>query len=456
MLRRLIPDSGSALGDTVRYKLLGLVFLLVMALFVTLTVAFYTKAFRDAVQVVVEVDRAGLQMSVHADVKVRGVRVGEVTQITSAGRVARLRLALDPGKVEQVPADVRARLLPKTLFGQKYVSLVPPEDPASQHIRAGAVIEQDRSAVAIELNRVFASVLPLLRSIEPAKVNATLHAMSTALAGRGEQIGRNLVRLRAYLQRLNPSLPAIKDDIRLLADFAVTYERAAPDLLRVLENLTFTSNTIVDERVALRLFLGEVTGFAGEGRQLLARNRQRLVRVNDVGRPTLDLLARYSPGFPCLLEGLAGLHPRLVEALGGDQPGLHITLELVKPRQAYQYPEDLPVYGENRGPYCYGLPDSPPVPFPEGSLRDGADTASEKSTGTVGAGAGGSPSAGTHGRAVSGVLSGASMGYAGTAAEQRIINRLVGPALGKSPRKVSDVATLLFGPMARGTVVEVR
>lgn len=463
-------DLGGFVGAA-KYKLYGLVFLLIIAMFCALTVGFYLKAFRDIVPVVLKVERAGLQMSQHADVKIRGVIVGEVTQISSSDRVATLQLALQPEDVGLIPANVKARLLPKTLFGQKYVSLVVPDGTASSevsHIQAGAVIPEDRSKVAIELNRVFNSVLPLLRSIDPAKLNTTLNALATALSGRGEQIGQNLVQLQQYLKKLEPSLPALKKDISLLADFAETYADAAPDLLRVLDNLTFTSNTVLEERKTLRSFLGELTTFARTGREVLAENKQALIKVNAVNRPTLDLLARYSPEFPCFLEGLAGLRPRLSEALGGDQPGLHITLELVKPRPAYDYPEDLPEYEENRGPYCYGLPDNPLKPFPDGSLRDGAETLPEKSTGTVGAGAGASKgrspgastagstagtTASTHGRALSGVLSGVSMGYAGTAAEQRIINHLVGPALGKPPRKVSDVATLLFGPMARGTVV---
>jgi phospholipid/cholesterol/gamma-HCH transport system substrate-binding protein len=39
--------------------------------------------------------------------------------------------------------------------------------------------------------------------------------------------------------------------------------------------------------------------------------------------------------------------------------------------------------------------------------------------------------------------------------EQRVIGPLVAPVMGESPDDVPPVATLLFGPMARGTKVNV-
>jgi hypothetical protein len=46
------------------------------------------------------------------------------------------------------------------------------------------------------------------------------------------------------------------------------------------------------------------------------------------------------------------------------------------------------------------------------------------------------------------------MGYAGTASEQQMIELLLAPAMGRPAAEVPEVATLLFGPMARGTAVK--
>ncbi len=449
-------------ADRAKYPLGGLAFLAVIALLVYVAVGLYAKTFRDVVPVTLRAERAGSQLNQYAPVKLRGVRVGEVTQVTSEGRGAVFDLALEPGKVERVPADVKARIVPKTLFGERFVKLVVPDNPSSRHIQAGAVIPMDRSEVAVELRTIFDRLLPVLRAIDPAKLNATLNAIATALRGRGEELGENLVRLQQYLSELNPTLPTLERDIRLLADFADTYADAAPELLRVLDNLTVTAGTVTEKRNTLDAFLREVTTFAETGREVLAVNDERIIRLGELAVPTTSLLAQYAPEYPCLLAGLAKLEPRLGEAFGGGQRGLHITLEFIRTPEPYQYPEDLPVRGSARqrvgqyakmsgydvelGPHCYGLP-NPPVPFPTPEEFD----AGAFSAGGGPAGGGDGPRA----RPVSGVLTDASMGYAGTAAEQRVVNHIVGPLMGRPPGEVPDIATLLFGPMARGTVVSV-
>jgi phospholipid/cholesterol/gamma-HCH transport system substrate-binding protein len=47
-------------------------------------------------------------------------------------------------------------------------------------------------------------------------------------------------------------------------------------------------------------------------------------------------------------------------------------------------------------------------------------------------------------------------GWAGTAAEQRVVGALAAPMLDVPAREVPDVTTLLLGPIARGNEVSVR
>src|SRR3954467_13859407 len=101
----------------------GFRFLVALAGLVGLSIAMYTKAFTPVTMVDLKADRIGNQLSVHGDVKLRGLRVGEVRSVSSSGDGATIRIAIDKSKTELVPADVSARLLPKTLFGEKEVNL---------------------------------------------------------------------------------------------------------------------------------------------------------------------------------------------------------------------------------------------------------------------------------------------------------------------------------------------
>src|SRR5690606_27607136 len=98
-------------------------------------------------------------------------------------------------------------------------------------------IQQDRSQAAVEIDKVLNDLLPLLRAVKPAELNATLNALATALQGRGDQIGRNLEQADALLKKINPQLGTLVRDLRGLADVSDVYAAAAPDLLQTLRNL---------------------------------------------------------------------------------------------------------------------------------------------------------------------------------------------------------------------------
>ncbi len=432
-----------AAGATFR-RLLGVGFLALLAFCCVLTYAFFTKAFTRTADVTLETSHVGLQLSRQADVKLRGLLVGEVREVESDGRSARVRLALRPDAIDAIPANVSARILPKTLFGEKYVELVPPPRPAPQALAAGDVIQRDRTSVGIELEAILDDVYPLLRTVEPAKLNATLAALATALEGRGDDVGANLTRLNGYLGKVNPHLPALKKDVTGLADVADLYDDASPDLLHLLENSTRTGNTVLVKQRVLEDFLTDLAGTSVNARQFLADNEQELIQVGEVSRPTLDLLATYSPEYSCLLQGMADWVPRFEDAFGGGEhfdgsaPSLHITLEIVDQHSGYT-DDDRPAWLDDRGPGCRTLPHPPysqKNPAPASGVSDG-----------VGSGPG--PGSRVPTFDVAG-------GYAGTAAEQDVVDALVGPVMHTSPSDVPDIATLLFGPLARGTEVSVR
>ena len=410
----------------------GVAFLTVLVLLVGLAVASFQQRFTPVVMASLLTDRIGNQLQEGADVKVRGLIVGEVRSISTRGSGARLELALQPDQVGAIPANVSARLLPKTLFGERYVDLVLPDRPSSHHLSQGDTIPQDRSKSAIELEQVFQDLLPMLRAVRPADLAATLNALATSLEGRGERLGKNLVNLDAYLTRFNPSLPALKQDISGLADVASLYADAAPDLLRMARNLAVTNHTIVEKQASLASFLTGTTSFANTATQVLDENDDRIIRLGDVSRPVLGVIAKYAPTYPCMAESLTRYRDNLNRAFAGGM--LHITLEVVKPRAAYT-PDEAPQYLEHRGPHCFGLPNVPstqahPYVVPQPPARDG----------TKGDGY-------TSYSAIPGI------GLAGTAQEQSLTDALFAPQMGISPDAMPDISNLLLGPLARGTVV---
>ncbi|WP_433329412.1 MCE family protein [Spirillospora sp. CA-294931] len=441
------------MSQRIRYRLLGLGMVIVMILALALTVALFNKALTPVTKVKVDAERAGLQLLPRSDVKVRGLIIGEVRGTKATEKGAVLDLALDPEKAKLVPNNVQARLLPKTLFGEKYVDLEIPPQPGPLGLRKGQIIQQDRSQTAVEIDKVLNNLLPLLQAVKPEKLNTTLNALATALQGRGDQIGHNLEQADALLRKINPELGTLVYDLNALSDVSDIYSDAAPDILQTLRNLNVTSRTITDKRVTIESLIPQITGLSNKGDRFMQVNGPKIIGVNIASRGGLELLAKYSPSLPCVMAGLMKLKPEAERVAGGKgSKTFNLTIEIVKPRPAYKYPLDLPEAKDHRGPRCYGLP-NPKTPFPDYLALDGTEddlwwkNPHDPNDQTPHNGAGNG-----RGRAMSNVFIDPGSGMS----EKEKIKSIVGPLTRTQSTDVSDLAQLMYGPLLQGSAVTVR
>jgi virulence factor Mce-like protein len=454
-------------GKVIRIRLQGLAFLVVLVLLLGLAVASYNKAFTDVARVTLETDTAGNQLQEASDVKVRGVIVGDVREVKASAEGATIELAIDPAYLEQIPADVSARLLPKTLFGERFVALELPEQPGPERLADGDVIGQDRSENAIELQRVIDDMLPLLQAVEPQDLSYTLGAVADALRGSGDDLGADLVATGRYIGEINTVLPELQDDVSLLADVADTYDAAADDLLAVLDNLAVTNTTVVDQAEQLRrtFTVGESSARVSAG--FLERNERNLISVAATSRPVLGLFAMYSPSYPCMLEGLTRGAPLTRESFGGDgDPALNLNLVVVFPPRNPYVPGDQPEYLDTSGPDCQGLADIDGLiaasqagdyycPAP---AQDGVDSVDNPSTGNPLCLGGSGPDDVPDGTGDPNPSIGQSLPYdlAGSTAELDLVRNILGYQTGRKAAAVSDLSASTLAPLLRGTQVMLR
>ena len=399
---------------------------------IALSIAVYNKTFEEVVRVTIKADRAGLQLAKFGDVRVDGVLVGQVREVAQDGEQASIEVALKPSAAREIPEDVTVKIMPTTLFGQKFIALVRPDDASPRSIQDGAVIPTSRVETNVELNRILSELFPLLRAVRPADLNRTLNALATALAGRGEQLGRTMEELDAYLAAIGGSLPTLRQDLIELAEVADIYDLAAPDLVATLGNLTVTSKTVVEKQRDLDVFFSDVQGLSDTTTRVLEDNEANIIRVGQVTEPVLRLLATYSPEFPCLLKGAARYAPRLARAFGGNQVKQY--LEFGTPQYRNYDQRDLPEYGEvGHGPWCLGLP-YPKIPAPPLSFEDGTEQDDNPPTGSL-------PQSGRRASPAS--------GYAGSEAEQTIINGILADRSGRAADSYGALGSLLYGPVVR-------
>ncbi len=423
-------------------RIFGAAFLALCVGFVWFTYAVFTKQFADYDLVTLKTSNIGLQLPARADVKIRGVIVGEVQEANVTSDGVDLVLGIYPGETRTIPRNVTAEILPKTLFGEKYVSLVVPEAPDGESLRAGDTIQ--RAKVAIEVEKVLSDIYPLLRTVQPAQLNYTLTAIATALEGRGERIGQSFETLDSYLVRANPQLPQLIEDVKLLGQTSATYQDVVPELARFLRNTVVTGNTFVTQEAKIQALFNDIATFSSTTRDFLQANGDNIIRLGELGQQTLPLFARYSPEYPCLFKAVTNAIPRENEAFRGRK--LHIVLELL-PRQPRGYRAgERPRYGEKAGPFphCgllgkaigggFGQDNLPPDSLVR-PMNDGVQYPLSKRV---------SPGYDV------------TSGFAGTASETALIAAIGARVTGRSVDDVPDIATALFGPLARGAEVTLR
>lgn len=441
---------------TLRRRLLGLLLIVVLVAGVALSIAIYNKSFTTFVNVKLRAGEIGNQLTRRSDVKVRGLIVGEVRETSATPTGSELSLALNPESAELIPKNATARFLPKTLFGERYVALQIPPDPAEQSVSDGDLIPQDRTENAIMVQDALKSLMPVLQAVQPQKLSSTLSAISNSLQGRGESLGETLSELGQYVGELNPHLPDLQHNLQALATFSDNLNEAAPDLVNALDNLTTTSDTIVDQQDNLRKLFGNLITASVDLQSFLQANADNLIGLADTARPTAELLAKYAPEYPCVLGQMADNVSKVDKAFGKgtDKPGLHITLEVTANRGPYRPGQDEPRQEDKRGPRCYELKDFPqpfPQQPPDGPLKDGSTQPPVARSQNDGL----SPP-GTMARA-GGYNGGGGGGSnpANTAAEQGFLSHLLGPQLEMAPTDVPGWSGLLVGPLYRGAEVTV-
>lgn len=332
----------------------GLLTVLALVLIFAVAVGLFRDSFKKTVPVTVISDRAGLVMYPEAKVKLNGAQVGKVASIEPLpDGSAALHLAIDPASLDAIPANVGAEIASSTVFGSKFVELVPPADPSASSLSAGKVIQG--SNVTVEVNTVFQQLVSILSKVEPAKLNQSLGALSQSLRGRGDKFGQGLVDLDSALIKINPALESLNHAFAVAPTVFGFFADASPDLLAVLENTSRVGETVVDQQGNLDALLVSAIGLADIGTDVVSTNRQPLTDVLRLLVPTTDLTNQYNAALTC---GIGGLIP-LATGPGAPVPGAVLLQSFFLGRERYRYPGNLPKVAAKGGPQCTDLPNVP-------------------------------------------------------------------------------------------------
>jgi phospholipid/cholesterol/gamma-HCH transport system substrate-binding protein len=364
------------------YRVAGVVVFLIAALILWLVFLQYKGDFTEKTKLTMLSDRAGLVMDPGSKVTYNGVQIGRVANIDVIQRdgqpAAKLTLDVYPKYLRLIPANVDARIVATTVFGEKYVSMTSPENPLPQRITPSNVI--DARSVTTEINTLFQTITQIAQKVDPVKVNLTLSAAAQALSGLGDKFGQSIINGSAALDEVNPRMPTIRHDIQQLATLGDTYADASPDLFNFLNNASTTAHTIHAQEKDLDRALLSAAGFGATGADIFNRGGPYLARGAADLVPSSQLLDTYSPEVFCAIRNLHDGEPKVAAFAGGRNgyslrseseifsglglalglPGLGLTLASMGlvglagvvggAQNPYVYPENLPRINAHGGP----------------------------------------------------------------------------------------------------------
>ncbi|GAB3945990.1 MCE family protein [Kribbella albertanoniae] len=260
-----------------------------------------------------------------SDVRVLGIKVGEVESVTPAGRTIRVKFWWEAK--HKVPATAKAVIAAPSIVADRYVQLTPVYSKG-EVMADGAEIPIERTAVPLELDQIYQSLNDLSVALGPKGANdqgalsRLLDVSAKNLNGQGAKLNQTITDVSKLTGTLAGNSESLFATIRQLQTFVSAL--AANDALVKQFNTNFaaTSTTLAGERkdltAALSLLaaaLGEVATFVKENRalvkntvsgateisQILVKEKAALAEILDTAPLGLGNLARiYNPQFGTL------------------------------------------------------------------------------------------------------------------------------------------------------------
>ncbi|GAA2118826.1 MCE family protein [Actinomadura napierensis] len=266
--------------------------------------------------------RAGEGLDNRSDVKVHGVKVGQVASVRlTAGGRARVTLRLDRGI--RAPVTAQAAISPLSVFGPKYVDLRPgPGEGKGPFLSDGASIA--KTVDPQELTDVAAPTIDLLDALGPRDVATIMQSLGTGLDGRGTEIGGlvdDSAKLLGLTARRNDTIGSLIGDGSALAH---TTAQHGNDIGRMAGDLNKVLPSITGNPAQFNKLLGGLDESANTLNQILASNPGAAGRIIDSVSPAAGVLYKYRSYFPDLISSSGSI---LLQLTGiATIPGPHGTL----------------------------------------------------------------------------------------------------------------------------------
>jgi phospholipid/cholesterol/gamma-HCH transport system substrate-binding protein len=228
----------------------------------------------------------------HNDVRVMGVKVGQITAVKPEGTVVAVTMTYDAQY--KIPADAKAVIVPPSVVSDRYVQLTPGYSGGAL-LPDGAKLRGNRAVVPLELDDVYKALNNLSVALGPNGANKTgslnnlLSAGDKALKGNGKTLNQTLSDLADALDTLSNGREDLFGTIVNLQKFTSALAESDDAVREFNSRLADVSDQLAGERddlskalSSLSDALGKVTDFVKENRSELKDNVNALTDITNL------------------------------------------------------------------------------------------------------------------------------------------------------------------------------
>ena len=244
-----------------------------------------------------------------SDVRVLGVPVGTVDTVTPSGTDVVVTMSYEAET--KVPADAKAVIVAPSVVGDRFVQLTPVYDGSGEVLASGETLQEDQTAVPLELDQIYDSLDELNVALGPTGANRNgalsdlLETTAENFGGQGEQFHQTIEDFGKFSATLDNNKEELFGSFAALQGFIGTLAKNDRTVRQFNESMAQVSTMLAGEREELRASLknlavamGEVSTFVQENRAILGRNIEGLNRVARVlvkQRGALDEILSSAP-----------------------------------------------------------------------------------------------------------------------------------------------------------------
>ena len=244
-----------------------------------------------------------------SDVRVLGIPVGRVREVTPAGTKVKVVMTYD--KDVKVPADADAVIVSPSVVGDRYIQLTPAYVKGEQVMADNTVIQTSKTAVPLELDQIYSSIDKLTVALGPEGANRNgalsdlLEQTARNFGGQGANFHQTIKDFGRLGETLDNNKTELFESTGQLENFIKTLADNDSTVRDFNKSLGDVSSLLADERQELTTGLAnlgtaldEVARFVKSNRAVLGRNIADVNRVAKVlvrQRAALDELLSAGP-----------------------------------------------------------------------------------------------------------------------------------------------------------------